>query len=86
MPNPLPPDLPDDPSGAVPVFNTRRKAEALPSLRPAAVSNRLETASDRGADQRRAGWHSGFRWGLVAAVGGLCLLIVLIVLGFGVAP
>jgi anti-sigma-K factor RskA len=75
----LPPDLPDDPVDAMPVFTSRRKAEALPPLRPAAVSNRLDAATERGADQRRAGWHSGFRWGLIAAVGGTCLVITLAV-------
>lgn len=75
----LPPDMPDDPVDVMPVFTTRRKAEALPPLRAAAVSNRLEAAGDRGADQRRAGWYSGFRWGLLAAIGGTCLMITLAV-------
>lgn len=74
-----PPDLPDDPVDVMPVFTSRRKAEKLPSLRPAQPSKALDTGVERGFCRglARADWHSGFRWGVVATVGGVCLLAAL---------
>lgn len=76
---PAPPDLPDDPVDVMPVFTKRRKAELLPPLRPAALSNRLEAAVERGPNLVRSAWHSGFRWGVVASVGGFCIIVTLAV-------
>ena len=72
-----PPDLPEDPVDVMPVFTTRRKAEALPPLRPAVSSNAL----DRGWCRQLAlaDWQAGFRWGLVATIAGLCIVITLAV-------
>lgn len=74
-----PPDLPDDPVDLMPVFTSRRKAEKLPSLRPAPQSKGLD--ADRGFCRAlaRADWHRGFRWGVVATLGGACLVAALAV-------
>jgi hypothetical protein len=84
MDRPAPPDLPDEVANARPVFLSRRKAEQLPPLRVAAPSNGLEPGHDRGFDRgfdrglARADWQSGFRWGVAATIGGLCLAVALI--------
>ena len=72
-----PPDLPEDPVDVMPVFTTRRKAEALPPLRPAALSNRLDAVVDELPTTVRAAWRRGFLWGFVATVAGLCIVITL---------
>lgn len=77
---PIPPDLPDDPVDVMPVFTTRRKAEALPPVRPAVASKELEPKAPRGVRVVALdGWQSGFRWGVVATVGGVCLMVALAV-------
>lgn len=83
-PTRLPPDLPDEPA-APPVFTTRRKAEALPSLRPPVRSKEFDRWADLGWCRAlaRADWQAGFRWGIAATAGGLCLVLRLAVL---VAP
>lgn len=71
----LPVDLPDEVTAVVPEFRSRRKAELLPPLRPALQSNAFDpTWCKRLA---RADWQSGFRWGVAAAVCGLCLVVLL---------
>lgn len=75
--NRLPPDLPDEVQAVVPEFKSRRKAETLPNLRPAPRSNELDPSWCRAL--ARADWHRGFRWGVVATVGGLCLALIVIV-------
>lgn len=80
MDRPAPPDLPDDPPNVVPVFVSRRKAEKLPSLRPDTGSRLPREVTSNGFDQgwcrrlARADWQAGFRWGVAATVGGLCLV------------
>lgn len=72
MDRPAPLDLPDDPPNVLPVFVSRRKAEALPSLRPTVQSNGFDQSWCRRL--ARADWQAGFRWGVAATVGGLCLV------------
>lgn len=75
--NRLPPDLPDEVQAVVPEFRSCRKADALPALRPAPRSNELDPTWCKAL--ARADWHRGFRWGVVATVGGLCLTLIVIV-------
>jgi hypothetical protein len=64
-------DLPDEFPGVVPEFRSRRKAEALPKLRPA------ESAKGFDASLSDSGWYRGFLCGVFAAIGGLvCLAVV----------
>lgn len=70
-----PPDLPDEVPNVVPVFVSRRKAEQLPSLRPAPSSNAFDQSWCRRL--ARADWQAGFRWGVLATVGGLCVMVAL---------
>ena len=81
MARPTPPDLPVEPANVMPVFTSRRKAEKLPSLRPAVQSKGLDTGVERGFCRRlaRADWHRGFRWGVIATLGGVCLVAPLAV-------
>lgn len=73
----LPPDHPDVHSDGALVFTTRRKAERLPSLRPAVQSSAFDPTWCRGL--ARADWQAGFRWGILASVGGACLAAVVAV-------
>jgi hypothetical protein len=74
----LPPDLPDDVQAAVvPEFRSLRKAELLPPIRPQAQSNPLDAGWCR--KLAAADWLAGFRWGVVATVGGTCLFWALAV-------
>lgn len=70
----LPPDLPDEPVAPKLTFTSRRKAELLPPIRPAAASNEFDPTWCR--KLARADWQAGFRWGVVAAVGGLALFAI----------
>lgn len=74
---PLPLDLPDELEAVVPEFRFRRKAELLPPLRPAAPSNALDATWCKRLAW--ADWQAGFRWGVAATVGGLCLVAALAV-------
>jgi hypothetical protein len=74
---PLPLDLPDEVEAVVPEFRSRRKAELLPPLRPAAASNALDPSWCKRLAW--ADWQAGFRWGVAATIGGLCLVAALAV-------
>ena len=73
----LPLDLRDEIDAVVPEFWSRRKAELLPPLRAAEPSKALDTTWCKAL--ARADWQSGFRWGVGATVGGLCLIVTLAV-------
>ena len=73
--NRSPIDVPDDFPGVVPTFKTRRKAEALPSLRPAEGAKGFDPTWCR--QLARADWHRGFRCGVVACLGAVVVLAVL---------
>lgn len=91
----LPVDEPDEIIGGVPFFTSRRKAEDLPRIKPemtgsargygvtprrATASKELEPKAPRGVRVVALdGWQSGFRWGVVATVGGVCLMVALAV-------
>lgn len=62
----VPDPLPEQPLQ----FTTRRKAEALPPLRPAVGSNGF----DRGRDPVRDAWHRGFRWCAAAMSAGSAMV------------
>lgn len=70
----LPVDLPDEVDARVPEFRSRRKAKSLPALRPVGYLNALDPSWCRRLAW--ADWMSGFRWGVVATLGGVCLFAV----------
>lgn len=51
--------------------------DLLPPVRPAPRSNALDPTWCRPLD--RADWQAGFRWGVTATVGGMCLMVALAV-------
>jgi hypothetical protein len=74
---PLPLDLPDELEAVVPEFRSRRKAELLPPLQAPAPSKTLDPSWCKRLAW--ADWQAGFRWGVAATVGGLCLFAALAV-------
>jgi len=75
--NRAPIDVPDDFPGVVPKFVSRRKAEVLPKLRPVEAAKGFDPSWCRRLAW--ADWMAGFRWGVVATVGGACLVLALAV-------